>query len=399
MCATGDQIVVQRLSSEVTGKAQKYSRIGPREFVPFQYDELFFGNIKEACEKHFTEMVGETIYCDILAGEQGPSCSALDQIPNYGLIHVRFVPHPQDCEDPLTSVTTSRSPVGKKKRVTLKSATQSQPSQLAPKAVASAQYPKSLSVLDMLKLGKVINEKTSTIISLFSFDIKEMAWSLMPKAVEFIINKEPFGSGGFREAFKATSKTPKFKSSVWVIKKYLPDALMTIEQTNQTTEQHTKKVVQMHSLAKNFAEQLEHQLQKKDVLHLYGETVKFSPIFLGKMESGEYVTVENYIDGEFVKYTNNNGLICKPNTALRQKAESLAHFSFEKSEKQLMVMDIQGSGHHLFDPEIASRNLLHEDDDEFLFTTGNLADTAITNLIENHDCSKYCTLLDLPKLK
>ena len=34
------ELTVQRLSSEVSGKAQKYARIGPREFVPFTEDEL-----------------------------------------------------------------------------------------------------------------------------------------------------------------------------------------------------------------------------------------------------------------------------------------------------------------------------------------------------------------------
>jgi len=28
------------MSSEVTGKQQKYTRIGPREFVPFEVDEI-----------------------------------------------------------------------------------------------------------------------------------------------------------------------------------------------------------------------------------------------------------------------------------------------------------------------------------------------------------------------
>ena len=31
----GDELTIQRLSAEVAGKAQKYTRIGPREFVPF----------------------------------------------------------------------------------------------------------------------------------------------------------------------------------------------------------------------------------------------------------------------------------------------------------------------------------------------------------------------------
>ena len=43
-----EEIVIQRLSSEVSGKAKKYARVGPREFVPYEYDELSAENIEIA---------------------------------------------------------------------------------------------------------------------------------------------------------------------------------------------------------------------------------------------------------------------------------------------------------------------------------------------------------------
>ena len=43
-----ETIVVQRLSAEVSGKAQKYSRSGAREFVPFdEFNEVSVENIKK----------------------------------------------------------------------------------------------------------------------------------------------------------------------------------------------------------------------------------------------------------------------------------------------------------------------------------------------------------------
>ena len=48
------ELVVQRLSSEVSGKAQKYTRVGPREFVQYDEEELSIEGIKAACEKHFS---------------------------------------------------------------------------------------------------------------------------------------------------------------------------------------------------------------------------------------------------------------------------------------------------------------------------------------------------------
>lgn len=86
-----EEIVIQRLSTEVTGKAQKYSRIGPREFVPYGYDEMTLNNIKDACTRHLAPAVRERMTCDVLAGEQGPSCGSLEQIPDLKVVHVRFI--------------------------------------------------------------------------------------------------------------------------------------------------------------------------------------------------------------------------------------------------------------------------------------------------------------------
>ena len=89
----GEELTVQRLSAHVSGKAQKYTRMGPREFVPFPEKlEFNIGNIKSACLKHFASTIGSDVVCDILAGEQGPSCKCHNQIPDLKVIHVRFLP-------------------------------------------------------------------------------------------------------------------------------------------------------------------------------------------------------------------------------------------------------------------------------------------------------------------
>jgi hypothetical protein len=45
-----EELVVQQLSAEVVEKAQKYIRVGPREFVPFKFEEVAIEKIKKACE-------------------------------------------------------------------------------------------------------------------------------------------------------------------------------------------------------------------------------------------------------------------------------------------------------------------------------------------------------------
>ena len=63
-------------------------------------------------------------------------------------------------------------------------------------------FPKSLSVSDMMKLGKVVKKKASTAITLRSFDLDGMGWSSAATTVELVIEKEPFGEGGFRKAYR-----------------------------------------------------------------------------------------------------------------------------------------------------------------------------------------------------
>ena len=116
---------------------------------------------------------------------------------------------------------------------------------------------------------------------------------------------------------------------------------------------------------------------------------------MAKLENGEFVVIEEYIDGKFTKYINNTGLVCGANASdVSKKAECLVHYSYEKSSKQLMLLDTQDSEYTLFDPEIASATL--QVDKEYLFGVGDLTSHAIETFVENHVCSKFCTI-SLPK--
>ena len=86
------ELVVQRLSTEVSDKAQKYTRVRPNEFVQYDEEELSIEGIKAACEKHFLpSLERKGLSCDVLAGEQGPSCHSVKHIPDLKVIHVRYI--------------------------------------------------------------------------------------------------------------------------------------------------------------------------------------------------------------------------------------------------------------------------------------------------------------------
>jgi hypothetical protein len=66
-----DHIIVQQLFSiKVEGKAQKYSRIGPREFVSYKNSDVTIENLKQACQAHFSSkgLMEKGTAIDILAG-------------------------------------------------------------------------------------------------------------------------------------------------------------------------------------------------------------------------------------------------------------------------------------------------------------------------------------------
>ena len=66
-----------------------------------------------------------------------------------------------------------------------------------------------------------------------------MTWTGRPTTVEFSIEPEPFGTGGFRNAFKATSNDRGFQGSTWVVKRYLDKASKDILAIGQILEKHT----------------------------------------------------------------------------------------------------------------------------------------------------------------
>ena len=131
--------------------------IGPREFVPFEEDEeMTIGNIKSACERYFIPKIGKNLDCDVLAGEQGPSCKTVSQIPDLKVVYVRFIPSDSDGGDGDTNCNIS---VMKKTKTQSSTSanfcppepkTRSSPSKLMqPKeqlpACTSTCYPRSLS--------------------------------------------------------------------------------------------------------------------------------------------------------------------------------------------------------------------------------------------------------------
>jgi len=96
------------------------------------------------------------------------------------------------------------------------------------------------------------------------------------------------------------------------------------------------------------------------------------------------VTLEDFIEGDFEKYINNTGEICRDDTSeISLQAEAFVHFTYVNSNQQLIVSDIQGVNYWLCDPEITSAKLMDDKDSSIFFCCGNLSSTAIDNFFRD----------------
>ena len=122
----------------------------------------------------------------------------------------------------------------------------------------------------------------------------------------------------------------------------------------------------------------------------------YNKVYFGQLDD-QWITIEQFLSGDFQKYVNNAGEIvphdgCDP--AL--KAEMFAHYTYVKTNMQLMVLDIQGAKYWLCDSEIASSQLV-DDDENILFCNGNFSSQAIDTFMLQHVCNKFCKLLQSDK--
>ena len=382
--AVPSDINVQRMSSIATGRLKKFHPVDTRDYVPFDtYDSITLKNIKEACERFYNSPRGS---CDVLASDKGPSCTRDEQVQNKKVYFVRFLTDGD--EDEYSSSRGLDMPAMSMTERT--SITQTKQQKFI------SQPPKSISISTLLKAGKLITEESIQTISLKleEFDVEESVWINNSHTYYMRLENKHFGEGGFRLAHKAF-ETKSDKTTTWVVKFYKQDSQETIENDLKLTlETHTRKQVQMHAVARHIAK----SLQKKAPA-TFGECFTYNTVYFSTVDHRP-ITVEKYIDGRFTKYINNDGTVSRFLNSLdciqleqMQKAETLSHFSYEAWDRKLMLLDLQGTGYNLYDPEIATTTLV--DDGEVFFCAGNLGSTAIDVFKIEHQCNKYCAMLKL----
>ena len=287
-----------------------------------------------------------------------------------------------------TSSVTSRR-TGHQTHLSLPVSNVNVPSYTIVNVPPSSIFPQSVPLSQLIKIGKLIPPKKDIVtLQLEAFDVASRSWNDPVEAV-LSISIDKFASGACRDAYLATGL--KGVSGKFVVKRYRSDQVVQLIQLFHCLDTHTRKVVQMHALARHFS------LMLRDCAPPgFGDTFLYTKLFYAKLKE-EFITVEPYIEGNFSKYVNNTGdIILKDGSELALKAETFIHYSFVKSGKQIIIVDLQGVGFTLCDPEIAS-NKLYDESNNIYFCAGNLSLTAIQTFFEQHKCNKFCELLFLDK--
>ncbi|KDO28176.1 hypothetical protein SPRG_06224 [Saprolegnia parasitica CBS 223.65] len=125
--------------------------------------------------------------------------------------------------------------------------------------------------------------------------------------------------------------------------------------------------------------------------------VKYASSWLLKLRDRQDLvcSVEEYLPGEYVKYSNNNGFVGKETSTTEERErntpQAFSHFTFVSSDFRLMVVDIQGVNDSYTDPQIHTA-------DGRGFGSGNLGTHGMEKFLESHRCNEVCRWLGLRTL-
>ncbi|KAM0338320.1 hypothetical protein ACHAPU_011372 [Fusarium lateritium] len=106
----------------------------------------------------------------------------------------------------------------------------------------------------------------------------------------------------------------------------------------------------------------------------------------------DYISLEPFIEGDYVKYNNNCSYVNEdnPEDEFNKAAQAFSHFTYERSWGSFLVCDLQGVGHVLTDPAIHTL-----DPERFKLADTNLGKEGFKFFFATHVCNDICKKLVL----
>jgi hypothetical protein len=194
---------------------------------------------------------------------------------------------------------------------------------------------------------------------------------------------EPFAKGNLRFAYSALVKRSN-KLEKFVAKNSL------YKDEKKDSYQNFKQMIILQIIAKYLAETFIKDSKSQ-------MSVKFLNIYIMQLtDTGEYYTIEEYLDGNFAKWSNNLGYVNE--NEYSYTLDAFSHWSYAKTDHYLVVSDLQGlkkearekeGTYVLTDPAISCV--------ERQFTSTDLGLIGIDKFFEKHKCNFMCRQLTLER--
>ena len=198
------------------------------------------------------------------------------------------------------------------------------------------------------------------------YDPVEKIWART--LINVVVEPQCFAEGNLRKAFRM--KDLSVTDSQYVLK---------VSKDPDEDAQAYFDDVQLQMEAKMYAELYNRRNPPKLVTFLDAYVLEF------RNRPGKPIcAVEKYIEGEYKKYNNNWSW----SDDKRNTPQAFSHFTFEHSNHQILVCDIQGVGDTWTDPQI------HSSDGEG-YGKGNLGQEGIKKFLGAHKCNQICQWLGL----
>ena len=198
-----------------------------------------------------------------------------------------------------------------------------------------------------------------------------------------IIDKKPFNEGAMRYAYYLYDEEVEMK--------YIAKLDKEINSSRNNLEGYSKELESIticHHISNEFDERIVNIIPKDQTNILLKYVHCYIYEITSPSPSHKYYYVENYLPGQYIKYNNNAGWAANDITEQTLVAQAFSHFSYQYTEGYLMIVDLQGVGGYLTDPQI---HCLDEDK----FGMGNLGYIGFIKFFLTHNCNKYCKALGL----
>ena len=198
-----------------------------------------------------------------------------------------------------------------------------------------------------------------------------------------VIDQKPFSEGALRYAYYLYDNEVSMKFVGKLDKK-----ITNIRNNLEGYSRELESITICHHISNEFDERIVNIIpkDKTDILLKYIHCYIYE--ITSPSSSNRYYYVEDYLPGNYIKYNNNTGWVAKDVAEQTLVAQAFSHFSYQYTQGYLMIVDLQGVGGFLTDPQI---HCLDEDK----FGIGNLGYTGFIKFFLTHNCNKYCKALGL----